>query len=399
MLNERAASLYEELRNYTRGTEISTPMLMLSEIMIRYAMENRLGLVLDRNFELYIKMARNLENPYHLYEKKELEEFLDAIDSNLEKDGYEKISDMISLLPFMYDENENRRFNEILGTKAFRTIYENFLNQDFKDRKNISSLLYTLSYQARKDLRDERSYSLGTLLSKALELDDKSLVREDLDSSELMLAAIAISTGARTITDRKNLLTRILSPLSRRTGQIDEDEKTTLLITDRLPEDLEKSLEENERIAYFAPSALLLSSSRENLERREMLIDSGHIEGVIVLPPLTAAGNENTTIVLLSGDVNENISFADLNSKARDRSYFRDNQLTDLSIEAIERLFSEGLETLDISRKVSYEEVKERKILVPMNYLETKVEVQEDTEELEKRIEELYGKLAALMEL
>ena len=399
MLNETTASLYEEMRNYTRGTEISTPMLMLSEIMLRYAMENRIGLVLDRNFELYIQMARNLENPYHLYERKELEEFLDAIDSALEKEGYGKISDMITLLPFMYEEKENRRFKDLLGSKAFRTTYENFLKEDFKDSRNISSLLYTLSYQARKDLRDERSYSLGTLLSKALKLDEESIVKDELSCSELMLSSIAISTGARTLTENDNLMTRMLSPLSRKTGKIEEGEKTTLLLTDELPENLDEALEENARIAYFAPSALLLSSSGENLEIREKLIEGKYIESVIVLPPLTAAASENTSIVILSSAEKDKISFADLNSKSRDRNYFRDNQLTETSMEVIEKLLTEDVETEDISRNVSYEEVKYRKILVPMNYLETRIEVQEDTEELEKRIEELYGKLAALMEL
>ena len=399
MLNETLASLYEDTRNYTRGTELSTPMVVLSQIMLRYAMENRIGLVLDRNFDLYIQMARNLENPYHLYEKDELVSFFAAIDEALEKDGYEKISDMIDLLPFMYDEKENARYSELLGTKAFRSTYESFVKEDFKDRKNISSLLYTLSYQARKDWRNTRSYTLGLLLSNALDLDKTSIVRDELDNSELMLSAIAIESECRTHTEKESLLTRILSPMSRENERIEDDEKTTLLLTDTLPGDLDEEFKENERIAYFAPSALLLSSSRENLETREHLIESGRIESVIVLPPLTAAVNENITIIILSGKENENIGFADLNSKAKDRSYFKDNQLTEKAIDVVSSLLKDRKETEDITRLVSASDVKERRILVPMNYLEGKVVKRQDTEEIEKRIEELYGKLAALMEL
>ena len=399
MLNETLASLYEELRDYTRGTGISTPMLVLSEIMLRYAMENRIGLVLDRNFELYIQMARNLENPYHLYDRSELEEFLNAVDEALEKEGHGKVSDMITLLPFMYEEKENARFSEILGTKAFRSTYEAFVKEDFKSSENISSLLYTLSYQARKDWRDSRSYTLGILLAKALKLDDTALVREQLDNSELMLSAIAITTGGRVLTDRNNLVTRLLSPLSRKNGRIEEGEMNSLLITDELPEDLEKAFTESRRIAYLAPSSLLLSSSKESLETREALIESGRIEGVIVLPPLTAASNENVTVLMLGEKTNDDVCFADLNSRSRDRSYVKDNQLTENAMDAVALLLSERKETEGITRIVSYDEVKERKILVPMNYLEGKVEERKDTKELEKRIEELYGKLGALIAL
>ena len=399
MLTETLASLYEEMRNYTRGTDISTPMAVLFQIVMRYAMENRIGLVLDRNFDAYIQMARNLENPYHLYGKKELKEFLADMDEALQKDGYDEISDMLELVPFMYDEKEWKRFNEILGTKAFRSTYENFLKEDFRDGSSMDSLPYTLSYQARKDLRDHRSYSLGTMLSKALELNAESMVVDELENSEFMLSAIALSSSCRIITEKKSLLMRMLSPLSMRKGSLEKGEKNALLLSENLPKDLESALQDYGKIAYFAPSALLLSSSRENLETRKELISSGRIESVMVLPPLSTSSNESTTILILNGKENDHIGFADLNSRSKDRNYAKDNQLTENAIEVLSSLLQEEKETDGISRCVSYGEVREKKILVPMNYLESKVETELDTEEIEKRIDTLYGKLAALMEL
>ncbi len=401
---EGVANLYEEFVKYTRTTGESASALILFHVFIRHCLETRRGLVLDRNFDLYMSIARHLENPYCLLERSELADFLEAVDEAAEKEDLEPLSifdkDMNLRedvpLTYLFDRTENENFRRILKARSFRDAYSSFISLDFSSRRALEDILYTVSWLSRKDCPREKGYSIGKLVSRLVGLSDGDAVIVRSSCTAMPAASLALFSSIA-IKDTGNVglaarMTRMMTDSS--SAAFGPDTKVKLTITDGIPENVDKVLASTENLIAFVPSNLLLSSVKEIAEKRLYLIDRLFIRRVIVLPPLSAEEDRSLVMLQLRENGNEYVTFCDLKKDEKDKEMFLDNQMTEKAIEIASFDDADGLRTA----KATYDEIAKSNLLVPGNYMDAKGRDDEDTEDLMARIEEKYVMLQSLAE-
>lgn len=400
---------YEEVSRYYRQRKESALTPVLLQIAVRYIIENRIGLSLEKNFDSYITMIRNLENPFSLYERKELASFFSSVDESLVKTDLQPLEifdrrgcpSKDSGLLHMIDSTENEEYRKCLNSKAFKEVYAAFIALDFKREGSREDVLYTISYLSRKD-KEEVSASLARLFTELLQIGSGDYVDVAMKDSSLFTSSLSCLYPLEMEREevKSDLFTRLAAFIGdlRSSHMVLEGRKKALFIDGELTA-VERLLDEYGHLVFFSSSALLLSSREDEEKLRSYLIDRRYIDAVIVLPKLTGLEEKNTVILMLDKQEKDSILLVDLKSEEKNRKYFVENQLTRFALNWIKDAYENRSRSTDYSIVVNYENLNKGSNLVPRNYMRREERLIRSTDELRYRIDSRYEALKELLGL